>query len=56
MKELIESYPNIFSTFVKNELKQITAKEEHVDYKKFSQEIFFMTSIFYEDMTLLTGF
>ena len=30
-----------FSTFVKNELKQITAKEEDIDYKKLSQDIFF---------------
>ena len=30
-----------FSTFVKNELKQLTAKEEDIDYKKLSQDIFF---------------
>ena len=40
LKELIESIPNIFSTFVKNELKEVAAKEEHIDYKKLPQEIF----------------
>ena len=34
-KELIELYPNIFRTFVKNELKELAAKEEEIDYKKF---------------------
>ena len=41
LKKLIESYPSIFDTFVKNELKQFAAKEEHMDYKKLSQEIFY---------------
>ena len=40
LKELIELYPNIFSTFVKNELKKLAAKKEDIDYKKLSQEIF----------------
>ena len=37
LKELIESYPNIFGTFVKNELKKLAAREEDIDYKKLSQ-------------------
>ena len=37
LKELIESYPNIFDTFVKNELKKFAAREEDIDYKKLSQ-------------------
>ena len=40
MNELIESYPSIFSTFVKNELKQLVAREEDLEYKKLSREIF----------------
>ena len=40
MKELIESYPSIFDTFVKSELEQLAAKEKDIDYKKLSQEIF----------------
>ena len=40
LKELSQSYPNIFNTFVKNELEQPAAKKENIDYKKLSQEIF----------------
>ena len=40
LNELIESYPSIFSTFVKNELKQLAAREEDLEYKKLSREIF----------------
>ena len=40
LKELIESYPSIFSTFVKNEPKQLAAREEDIEYKNLSQEIF----------------
>ena len=40
-KELIESYPNSFSTFAGSELKQLANSEENIDYKKLSQEIFF---------------
>ena len=40
LKELIELYPNIFSTFVKKKLKELAAKEEDIDYKKLSQDIF----------------
>ena len=38
-KELIESYPSMFDTFMKNEMRQLAAKEKHIDYKKLSQDI-----------------
>ena len=38
LNELTESYPSIFSTFVKNE--QLAAREEDLEYKKLSREIF----------------
>ena len=41
LKELIKSYPDFFSTFVENELKQLATSQENIDYKKLSQEIFF---------------
>ena len=31
LKELIQSYPKIFNTFVKNELEPVAAKEENID-------------------------
>ena len=31
LKELIESYPNLFSTFVKSELKGLATSEENID-------------------------
>ena len=34
LKELIKSYPDSFSTFVKNKLKQFATSEEISDYKK----------------------
>ena len=40
LKELLISYPNIFSTFVKNELGELAARKEDIDYKELSQEIF----------------
>ena len=40
LKELIESYPSTFNTFVRNEVRELAAKEENIDYKKISQEIF----------------
>ena len=40
LKELIESYPSTFITFVRNEVIELAAKEEDIDYKKLSQEIF----------------
>ena len=40
LKELTKSYPNFFNTFTKNELKQLATKEEDIDYKKLSEEIF----------------
>ena len=40
LKELIESYPSIFNSFVRNEVRELAAKEEDIDYKKLSQEIF----------------
>ena len=40
LKELIESYPSTFNTFVRNEVTELAAKEEDIDYKKLSQEIF----------------
>ena len=39
LKELTESYPNSFNTFIKSKLKQLGIKED-IDYKKLSQEIF----------------
>ena len=41
LEELIESYPTSFSTFVKNEPNQLVTKEKYIDYKKFSEGIFF---------------
>ena len=40
LKEIIESYPSIFNSFVRNEVRELAAKEEDIDYKKLSQEIF----------------
>ena len=40
LKELMESYPSTFNTFVKTEVRELAAKEEDIDYKKLSQEIF----------------
>ena len=40
LKELIEWYPSIFDTFMKNEVEQLAAKEERIQYKKLSEEIF----------------
>ena len=40
LKELIESYPSTFNLFVRNEVRELAAKEEDTDYKKLSQEIF----------------
>ena len=42
LKELIESCPDIFNFFVKNKLKKFAAKEEHIDYKNFSKDSFFL--------------
>ena len=41
LEEFIESYPTSFSTFVKNEPNQLVTKEKGIDYKKFSEGIFF---------------
>ena len=46
LKELIESYPDSFRTFVKSELKQLATSDENFDYKKLSQEIFLMVLVF----------
>ena len=40
LKELIESYPRTFNTSVRNEASELAAKEEDIDYKRLSQEIF----------------
>ena len=40
LKGLIESYLSTFDTFVRNEVRDLAAKEEDVDHKKLSQEIF----------------
>ena len=40
LKELIESYPSVFNSFVRNEVRELAAKEEDIDYKKLSREIF----------------
>ena len=47
LKELIESYPNFFSTFVKSELKQF-ATSENIDNKMLPQEIYFDGFIFFK--------
>ena len=46
LKELIESYPDSFRTFVKSELKQRATSDENIDYKKLSQDIFLMALVF----------
>ena len=46
LKELIESYPNSFNTFIKSELKQLAIKEEDIDYKNCLKKFFLMVSIF----------
>ena len=46
LKELIESYPNSFNTFIKSELKQLAIKEEDIDYKNCLKKFFVMVSIF----------
>ena len=45
LKELIESYPMTFSTFVKNELKQFATKEKNIDFKKLSLKRFFFMAL-----------
>ena len=40
LKELMQSFPDSFSTFVKSKLKQLATSEENIDYKKLPQEIF----------------
>ena len=37
LKQLIESLPNLFDTFVKNELKELATREEDIGHKKLSQ-------------------
>ena len=46
LKELIESYPNSFNTFIKSELKQLAIKEEDINYKNCLKKFFLMVSIF----------
>ena len=46
LKELIESYPDSFRTFVKSELKQLATSDENIDYKKLPQDIFLMALVF----------
>ena len=41
LKELIESYPSTFNTFLRNEVRELATKEEDIDYKILSQETFF---------------
>ena len=41
LKELIESYPSTFNTFLRNEVRELATKEKDIDYKILSQEIFF---------------
>ena len=41
LKELIESYPSTFNTFLRNEVRELATKEEDIEYKILSQEIFF---------------
>ena len=48
LKELFESYPYYFSTFVKNELKQLATSEKNIEYKKFSQDFFFFCFFFFD--------
>ena len=40
LKELIESYPSTFNIFVRNKVREFAAKEENINYKKLSQDIF----------------
>ena len=40
LKESIASHSSTFNTFVRNEVRELAAKEEDIDYKKLSQEIF----------------
>ena len=40
LNELIESYQSTFNTFVRNEVRELGAKEKDIDYKNLSQEIF----------------
>ena len=40
LKKLIESYSNTFNTFVRNEVRELAAMEEDIDYKMLSQETF----------------
>ena len=53
-KELIESYPDTFSTFVKSKLKQHATSEENIDYKKLWQEIFLKVLVLLKDIVSLT--
>ena len=40
LKELIESYPNSFSTFVKSKLKQLATNKENAEYKSCPRRFF----------------
>ena len=48
LKEFIQSYPDFFSTPVKNELKRLATSEENIDYEKLSQEILFDDLTFFK--------
>ena len=56
LKELIESYPDSFRTFVKSELKQLATSDENIDYKKLSQDIFLMALVFWKNIAHCTCF
>ena len=45
LEELIESYRTSFSTFEKNNLKQLATKEKDIDYKQLSQNNFLMALV-----------
>ena len=40
LKESIASHSSTFNTFVRNEVRELAAKEKDIDYKNLSQEIF----------------
>ena len=56
LKELIKSYPDSFSNFVKSELKQLPTSEEKLTTKGCLKRFFLMALVFLKDIVRLTYF
>ena len=56
LKELIKSYPDSFSNFVKSELKQLPTSEEKLTTEGCLKRFFLMALVFLKDIARLTYF